>query len=161
MTVSITYCNFPATTTPLGVEPGLIAHFESRASAPTNSAKGSDRSREASRPAGLSHHKLSDWTEQFHYMSQDIPSCVDVFIIRQTIRMPSFLVFLRSMMTVMLKTKWYDLLGPSLPKGRTIRTIIASDKKNNLTTLLTKPLVISRYAVSVNNTCLRYTHTEI
>ena len=33
------YCNVPAPTTQLGFEPGLIAHSESRASAPTDSER--------------------------------------------------------------------------------------------------------------------------
>ena len=35
-------CNVPVPTNPLGFKPGLIAHSKSRASALTNSAKGSD-----------------------------------------------------------------------------------------------------------------------
>ena len=54
-------CDVPASTTPLVFEPGLIAHSESRASPLTNSAKGSDRWREASRSAGLSHSSLPQW----------------------------------------------------------------------------------------------------
>ena len=58
---SIHFCNVLAPTTPLVFEPGLITYSESQASALTNSAKGSDRWREASRRVGLSHSSLPQW----------------------------------------------------------------------------------------------------
>ena len=61
-------CNVPAT--PLVFEPGLIAHSESRASALTNLAKGSDPLARSCSPAGLSHNNNDDDNCLFPFLRQ-------------------------------------------------------------------------------------------
>ena len=57
-------CSVSGTTIPLGFEPGLIAHSESRASVLPNSAKGSDPlGRCYCRPVGLLHSSLPQWCQ--------------------------------------------------------------------------------------------------